>query len=81
LQFCFYVWLCYSESRRESLYIGLWIINDQRESVGVRRKLKATHVERNLFGEGDGASLRTFETPIGVLGALCSWEHLQPLSK
>ncbi|RML49210.1 putative Nitrilase [Pseudomonas syringae pv. maculicola] len=38
-------------------------------------------MERTLFGEGDGASLRPFETPVGVLGALCCWEHLQPLSK
>ncbi|MCK9700676.1 carbon-nitrogen hydrolase family protein [Pseudomonas syringae pv. syringae] len=76
-----YVVLGYSERHKASLYIGQWIIDDRGETVGVRRKLKATHVERTMFGEGDGASLRTFETPIGVLGALCCWEHLQPLSK
>lgn len=76
-----YVVLGYSERVNGSLYIGQWIIDDQGDTVGVRRKLKATHVERTLFGESDGASLRTFDTPIGVLGALCCWEHLQPLSK
>lgn len=61
--------------------IGQWIINDQGETVGVRRKLKATHVERILFGESDGSSIRTFDTPIGTVGALCCWEHLQPLTR
>lgn len=76
-----YVVLGYSERSHGSLYIGQWIIDNHGETVGIRRKLKATHVERTLFGESDGSSLRTFETPIGVLGALCCWEHLQPLSK
>ncbi|WP_407316104.1 nitrilase [Pseudomonas sp. nanlin1] len=76
-----YVVLGYSERAQGSLYIGQWIIDDQGATVGVRRKLKATHVERTLFGEGDGASLNVYPTPLGMLGALCCWEHLQPLSK
>ncbi|QGX91107.1 carbon-nitrogen hydrolase family protein [Tatumella sp. TA1] len=76
-----YVVLGYSERDHGSLYIGQWIINDLGETVGVRRKLKATHVERILFGESDGSSIRTFPSPIGTLGALCCWEHLQPLTR
>lgn len=76
-----YVVLGHSERDNGSLYIGQWIIDDQGKTVGVRRKLKSTHVERTLFGESDGSSLRTFETPLGVIGALSCWEHLQPLSK
>jgi len=76
-----HVVLGYSERANASLYIGQWIIDDQGQTVGVRRKLKATHVERTLFGESDGSSLRTFDTTLGTLGALCCWEHLQPLSK
>lgn len=76
-----YVVLGYSEKDHGSLYIGQWIINDQGETVGSRRKLKATHVERILFGESDGSSIRTFDTPLGTLGALCCWEHLQPLTR
>lgn len=76
-----HVVLGYSERDRASLYIGQWIIDAQGNTVGVRRKLKATHVERTLFGESDGSSLRTYETELGVIGALCCWEHLQPLSK
>ncbi|MBU1293834.1 MAG: carbon-nitrogen hydrolase family protein [Gammaproteobacteria bacterium] len=76
-----YVVLGYSERDKGSLYIGQWLINDHGETIGVRRKLKATHVERTLFGESDGSSLTTYDTPLGTLGALCCWEHLQPLSK
>jgi aliphatic nitrilase len=46
-----------------------------------RRKLKPTHVERSLFGEGDGSDLKVIDTPLGRLGALNCWEHLQPLTK
>ncbi|RAI70847.1 carbon-nitrogen hydrolase family protein [Pseudomonas fluorescens] len=76
-----HVVLGHSERANGSLYIGQWIIDAQGKTVGVRRKLKATHVERTLFGESDGSSLSTFETELGTLGALCCWEHLQPLSK
>lgn len=76
-----HVVLGYSEKDHGSLYIGQWIISDQGETVGRRRKLKATHVERILFGESDGSSIRTFDTPLGTLGALCCWEHLQPLTR
>ena len=76
-----WVVLGFSERDNGSLYIAQWIIDNQGETVATRRKLKATHVERTLFGESDGSSLRTFSTPLGTLGALCCWEHLQPLTR
>uniref|UniRef100_UPI0031017D84 carbon-nitrogen hydrolase family protein n=1 Tax=Neorhizobium sp. EC2-8 TaxID=3129230 RepID=UPI0031017D84 len=76
-----FVVMGYSERDAGSLYMGQWIIDDKGETVGVRRKLKPTHVERTLFGEGDGSSLAVHATEIGNIGALCCWEHLQPLSK
>lgn len=71
----------FSEKSGGSLYIAQWLIDDRGQTLGTRRKLKATHVERTLFGESDGSSLRTFRTSLGEVGALCCWEHLQPLSK
>lgn len=71
----------YSEKAAGSLYIAQALIDDQGRTVQTRRKLKPTHVERTLFGEGDGADLAVVETPIGNIGSLCCWEHLQPLSK
>ncbi len=71
----------HSEKHGGSLYMGQWIIDVNGETVAMRRKLKPTHVERTVFGEGDGSDLSVFETSLGRIGALCCWEHLQPLSK
>jgi nitrilase len=49
--------------------------------VAVRRKLKPTHVERSVFGEGDGSDVQVHDTRLGRLGALNCWEHFQPLTK
>lgn len=74
--------LGYSERAGGSLYMGQAIISERGEVVGARRKLKPTHVERSVFGEGDGADLNVYELDeVGRVGALCCWEHLQPLSK
>ena len=71
----------YSEKDGGSLYMGQSLIDADGEVIATRRKLKPTHVERTVFGEGDGSDLAVYETGIGRLGALCCWEHLQPLTK
>ena len=71
----------HSEKQGGSLYIAQWIIDENGETVAQRRKLKPTHVERTVFGEGDGSDLSVWDTSLGRIGALCCWEHLQPLSK
>ncbi len=71
----------FSEKAGGSLYIAQALIDDQGNTVQTRRKLKPTHVERTVFGEGDGSDLHVCETAIGNIGSLCCWEHLQPLSK
>lgn len=70
-----------SERSGGSLYIAQWIIGPTGETISQRRKLKPTHVERSVFGEGDGSDLAVHDLEIGRVGALCCWEHLQPLSK
>jgi aliphatic nitrilase len=76
-----YVAMGLSERHGGSLYIAQWLIGPDGETVTKRRKLKPTHVERTVFGEGDGSDLGVYDTSIGRLGALCCWEHIQPLSK
>ena len=71
----------YSERSGGSLYMGQAVISADGELVGARRKLKPTHVERTVFGEGDGSDLAVHDTALGRIGALCCWEHLQPLTK
>ena len=77
------IWISsgFSEKAGGSLYIAQFLIDDKGNVVQTRRKLKPTHVERTVFGEGDGSDLSVCETEIGNIGSLCCWEHLQPLSK
>ena len=64
-----------------SLYIAQLIIGADGTLLACRRKLRATYAERLLFGEGDGSDIYVHDTPIGRLGALNCWEHIQPLVK
>ena len=47
-----------SERDGGSLYMGQVLIDDAGEIVHARRKLKPTHVERSVFGEGAGGRPR-----------------------
>ncbi|TDY98200.1 UNVERIFIED_ORG: aliphatic nitrilase [Herbaspirillum seropedicae] len=80
-QYGMYVVMGLSERAGSSLYIAQWIIGPDGKDIARRRKLKPTHVERTVFGDGDGSDLAVHDLDIGRLGALCCWEHLQPLSK
>lgn len=71
----------FSEIEGGTLYISQALISDKGEMLFKRRKLKPTHVERTLFGEGDGSDFQVAQTSVGRLGALCCAEHIQPLSK
>ncbi|MEO0860276.1 MAG: carbon-nitrogen hydrolase family protein [Pseudomonadota bacterium] len=70
-----------SERDGGSLYIAQWHFDENGVVVNRRRKLKPTHVERTVYGEGDGSDLTVVDTSIGRVGQLACWEHLQPLSK
>jgi nitrilase len=73
--------LGFSERSNGSLYRAQALIGRDGEVELTRRKLKPTHVERAQFGEGDGSDLAVVDTEFGRIGALCCWEHLQPLTK
>ncbi|OTB19793.1 hypothetical protein K445DRAFT_72500 [Daldinia sp. EC12] len=75
-------------SPSNSTYIAQAIISPQGELVLHRRKIKPTHMERTIFGDGSGADLTNvaelnFGDPLGKVkvGALACWEHAQPLLK
>ena len=71
-----------SERDFGSLYMAQFAFSADGEVLYTRRKLKPTHVERVLYGEGDGSDLCVHDVEgIGRLGSLNCWEHLQPLSK
>ncbi|VUC30629.1 unnamed protein product [Clonostachys rosea] len=74
--------LGFSENRNHSLYISQAIINTDGEVLTVRRKIKATHMERTIFGDASADCLDTVaDTAVGRVGALSCWEHVQPLLK
>ncbi|WP_405721819.1 carbon-nitrogen hydrolase family protein [Streptomyces sp. NBC_01537] len=64
-----------------SLYMAQALIDDTGRILSVRRKLKPTHAERTVYGEGDGSDIQVHETRLGRLGALNCAEHMQPLTK
>ena len=70
-----------SERDHGSLYISQFLIGEDGDLIKARRKLKPTHVERTVFGEGDGSDLEVSQTSLGRIGQLNCWEHLQPLTK
>ena len=70
-----------SERSGGSLYIAQWTIGPGGETIAARRKLRPTHAERTVFGEGDGSDLAVHDTPLGRLGALCCWENILSLNK
>ena len=49
--------------------------------VGRHRKLQPTHVERTVWGRGDGSDLPVLDTDIGRLGGLICWEHSMDLAR
>ena len=73
--------LGFTERSGGSLYISQLLIGADGEIIARRRKLKPTHMERTVFGEGCGADLAVHDTPLGRIGMLNCWEHLQPLSR
>ncbi|KAF2797978.1 putative nitrilase [Melanomma pulvis-pyrius CBS 109.77] len=75
-----FVVLGYSERDGASLYMAQSFISPEGEIVHHRRKIKPTHVERTLWGDGQADSLKcVVDSPFGRIGGLNCWEHLQPL--
>lgn len=70
-----------SEAGGSTLYNTILYINDQGEIIGKHRKLIPTGGERLIWGQGDGSTLATFDTPFGKLGGLLCWENFMPLAR
>lgn len=75
-----FVVLGYSERDGNSLYMAQSSISPEGIIVSHRRKIKPTHIERTIWGEGQASSLKSVvDTPFGKVGGLCCFEHYQPL--
>ena len=72
----------FSENIYHSLYISQATIGCDGKILMLRKKIKATHMERTIFGDALNECLTSVvDTPIGRVGALSCWEHAQPLLK
>jgi nitrilase len=69
-----------TEKSGGSLYLAQLFISNEGKIVGHRRKLKPTHWERSIWGEGDGSDFFVVPSAYGNIGASNCWEHLQPLN-
>ena len=81
------VWLCVGVVERDSTYGGgtlfctLLYLGPDGTLLGKHRKLKPTAAERLIWGEGDGSTLTTVQTPFGTVGGLICWENYMPLAR
>ena len=68
-----------TESSGASLFNSLLFINNKGEIIGKHRKLIPTGGERLIWAQGDGSTLKTYDTSVGKLGGLICWEIFMPL--
>lgn len=62
----------------DSVYMTQFVFDDQGNMIGKHRKMKATAAERRVWTDGDGSTMKVYQTSIGRLGSLMCAEHHVP---
>jgi len=70
-----------SESSNASLYNTILFIDDKGEILGKHRKLMPTNCERLIWAQGNGSTLKSYDTSVGKIAGLICWEHFMPLAR
>ena len=70
-----------SETSGSSLFNSLLFINNEGNIIGKHRKLIPTGGERLIWGQGNGSTLRSYETTAGKIAGLICWENFMPLAR
>lgn len=64
-----------------TLYNTGVVIDADGTILNAHRKLMPTNAERQVWGYGDGSTLKVVDTAIGRLGVLLCWENYMPLAR
>jgi nitrilase len=76
-------WVAMGINERDggTLYNTIAYFDDHGRLVARHRKLVPTHVERTIWGRGDGSDVFVLDTPHGKLGGLICFEHTMDLNR
>ncbi|MEA2251894.1 MAG: nitrilase [Solirubrobacteraceae bacterium] len=74
-----YVVIGVTERDGNTAYNSLLFIDNEGRLIGKHRKLMPTHVERTVWGMGDGSDLFVLDTKLGRMSGLICWEHTMDL--
>lgn len=70
-----------SETSNSSLFNSILFIDNQGEIIGKHRKLMPTGGERLVWAQGEGNTLKSYNTSAGKVGGLICWENYMPLAR
>lgn len=70
-----------TETSNASLFNSLLFIDDKGSILGKHRKLIPTGGERLIWSQGDGSTLRSYDTSAGRIAGLICWENFMPLAR
>lgn len=77
-----FVSLGFSEIDYATCYLAQVLIDPNGEVINHRRKIKPSHVEKLVYGDGSGDTFMSVtDTDIGRLGQLNCWENMNPYLK
>ena len=69
------------EKSSGTLYCTILHISDTGSLLCKHRKVMPTAAERLVWGFGDGSTLETAKTKLGVLGSVICWENYMPMMR
>ena len=64
-----------------TLYCTVLHISDKGQLLCKHRKVMPTAAERLIWGFGDGSTLKTCSTSLGVIGSVICWENYMPMMR